>query len=33
MTQIARNVTDTHDGFLRDKRYLIMDRDTKHELS
>ncbi|MFL6605085.1 MAG: integrase core domain-containing protein [Steroidobacteraceae bacterium] len=28
MTQIARNVTDTHDGFLRDKRYLIMDRDT-----
>jgi transposase InsO family protein len=30
MTQIARNVTDTHDGFLRDKRYLIMDRDTKY---
>ena len=30
MTQIARNVTDTHDGFLRDRRYLIMDRDTKY---
>jgi hypothetical protein len=30
MTQIARNLTDTHDGFLRDKRYLIMDRDTKY---
>jgi len=30
MTQIARNATDTHDGFLRDKRYLIMDRDTKY---
>jgi putative transposase len=30
MSQIARNATDTHDGFLRDKRYLIMDRDTKY---
>jgi len=30
MTQIARNVTDTHDGYLRDTRYLIMDRDTKY---
>jgi putative transposase len=30
MTQIARNVTDTHDGFLTDKRYLIMDRDAKY---
>jgi putative transposase len=30
MAQIARNVTDTHDGFLRDTRYLIMDRDTKY---
>jgi len=30
MTQIARNVTDIHDGFLRDARYLIMDRDTKY---
>jgi len=24
MTQIARNVTDTHDGFLRDTRYQSM---------
>jgi len=23
MAQVARNVTDTYDGFLRDKRYLI----------
>ena len=30
MAQVARNVTDTHDGFLQDKRYLIMDRGTKH---
>src|SRR5882757_6601298 len=30
MAQAARNVTDTYDGFLRDKRYLIMDRDTKY---
>lgn len=30
MTQIARNVTDTEDGFLRGKRYLILDRDTKY---
>jgi hypothetical protein len=30
MTQIARNITDTEDGFLRDKRYLILDRDTKY---
>ncbi len=27
MKQIARNLTDTWDGFLRRKRYLIMDRD------
>src|ERR1044072_6647353 len=26
MTQIARNVTDTEDGFLRGSRYLILDR-------
>ena len=26
MTQIARNLTDLNDGFLRDKRYLILDR-------
>jgi len=29
MTQIPQ-CHDTHDGFLRDKRYLIMDRDTKY---
>src|SRR5215831_18130332 len=27
MTQIARNVTDEVDGFLKGKRYLIHDRD------
>ena len=27
MKQIARNLTDPFDGFLRDSRYLIMDRD------
>jgi len=27
MTQIARNLTDCLDGFLRGKRYLILDRD------
>jgi len=30
MTQIARNITDVDDGFLRGKRYLILDRDTKY---
>jgi putative transposase len=30
MTQIARNVTDVDDGFLRGKRYLILDRDAKY---
>ena len=29
MAQVARNLTDTADGFLIDKRYLILDRDTK----
>ena len=29
MLQIARNVSDAEDGFLRDKRCLLMDRDTK----
>lgn len=29
MDQIARNLTDPEDGFLRDKSYLIMDRDAK----
>jgi putative transposase len=30
MAQVASDVTDTHDGFLRDKQYLIMDRYTKY---
>jgi len=30
MTQIARNITDVSDGFLRGKRYLILDRDAKY---
>jgi putative transposase len=30
MPQIARNGTDVSDGFLRGKRYLILDRDTKY---
>lgn len=29
LLQVARNLTDTDDGFLRGKRYLLMDRDTK----
>ena len=29
MEQIARNLTDCEDGFLRGKRFLILDRDTK----
>ena len=29
MKQVARQLTDTEDGFLNGKRYLIMDRDTK----
>jgi transposase InsO family protein len=28
MTQVARNLTDTVDGFLVGKRYLLMDRDS-----
>jgi len=27
MSQIARNLTDCDDGFLKDARYLIHDRD------
>ncbi len=27
MTQLARNLTDVLDGFLRDTRFLIHDRD------
>ena len=30
MTQLARNVTDVDNGFLRGKRYLILDRDGKY---
>lgn len=30
MTQIARNSTAVDDGFLRGKRYLILDRDAKY---
>ena len=29
MKQVARNLTDAEDGFLKGKRYLLMDRDTK----
>ena len=29
MTQIARNLTDTEEGFLNEKRYVLMDRDGK----
>jgi len=29
MAQVARNLTDHVDGFLRGKRYLILDRDSK----
>ena len=29
MKQIARNLTDTEDGFLNGKHYLILDRDRK----
>ncbi len=29
MLQVARNVSDAEDGFLREKKYLLMDRDTK----
>jgi putative transposase len=30
MMQVVRNLTDIDDGFLRGKRYLILDRDTKY---
>ena len=29
MDQVARNLTDEADGFLREKQFLIMDRDSK----
>ena len=28
MKQIARNLTDPFDGFLKDKKYLLIDRDS-----
>lgn len=30
MTQVARNITDVQTGCLRNKRYLLLDRDTKY---
>ena len=30
MKQVARNLTDVSDGFLSNKEFLIMDRDTKY---
>jgi putative transposase len=32
MEQIARNLTDSEDGFLNGKRFLIIDRDSKYSL-
>ena len=29
MLQVSRNLSDAEDGFLREKKYLLMDRDTK----
>ena len=29
MKQISRNLTDAEDGFLKDRRYLLLDRDGK----
>jgi len=29
MLQVTRNACDAEDGFLREKKYLLMDRDTK----
>ncbi len=29
MMQIARNLTDAEDGFVKGKRYVLMDRDGK----
>ena len=29
MLQVSRNLSDAEDGFLRGKKYLLMDRDTK----
>jgi hypothetical protein len=33
MVQLARNLTDAEEPFLRHTRFLIMDRDTKYSAS
>ncbi len=33
MKQIARNLTDPFDGFLKDKRYVLIDRDTNFSIA
>jgi putative transposase len=33
MRQIARNLTDPFDGFLKDMRYMLMDRDTNFSIA
>ena len=33
MMQIGRNLTDSDDGFLADKRFLIMDRGSRYSLA
>jgi transposase InsO family protein len=33
MKQIARNLTDPFDGFLKDKRYILIDRDSNFSLT
>jgi transposase InsO family protein len=33
MTQVARNLTDAHDGFLRDVRHVILDRDPLYTVA
>jgi putative transposase len=33
LMQMGRNLTDSEEGFLRDKRFILMDRDTKYAQS
>jgi hypothetical protein len=33
MKQVARNLTDVEDGFLRGSRYLLLDRDAKYTVA
>ena len=33
MKQVARNLTDVHDGFLRHTRYIILDRDPLYSIA